>query len=617
ELDKLYKKRDDAQLLLARVHVGRAALLEREGDLDTAATLYGEANALAPAELAIVSAVVQFHVDMRHWPQAVAALEQYATSEQALPADRLAARMRQAVIHGDYELEPTRAIAVLRDVIRLEPGHQDAYYLLAQQLFLTAKYPDARTAIDRVIELATAPGQPLSAAALARYYYYKGRILDAAGDARTAAPQYRRAIEYDPGYAPPALVLARRAADAGDQRQAETLLIDAAHAAMEQGGSVAAVPLQRGLARILLASGDRPAAIEAYRGILNVEPDSASDRVALAEIYAIDDPQRAIGELRKVLERDIHNAPAYRMLASFFSRTGDVERATRVLIALDLLGFAEDADRSTMLRLRAMRAAVPLQQVLVDDDRRRLLITAAVRDPLGEVFDAFAEDVSKLISPPSLGVDLHPVQGDPDPRLARLAGLAGEVAALYQVDVDLFVGNKVPGLAAVTAFPRRLLVLDRDLVDESDAGLRFLFGYAFEAIRGGYALVLQLGSRQRRELVQLLRALISIDDHHTGPAAELADHATGRAAKVLERHAGARDIDPDRWIGGMVEAAKRGGLLACDDFAAAIQMVARLSGERLATHEASVALGAVLGGPDLVRFFLSDAYQQLRDTLTT
>jgi hypothetical protein len=29
-----------------------------------------------------------------------------------------------------------------------------------------------------------------------------------------------------------------------------------------------------------------------------------------------------------------------------------------------------------------------------------------------------------------------------------------------------------------------------------------------------------------------------------------------------------------------------------------------------------VALGSVLGGPDLVRFYLSDNYQQLRDLLT-
>ena len=62
-------------------------------------------------------------------------------------------------------------------------------------------------------------------------------------------------------------------------------------------------------------------------------------------------------------------------------------------------------------------------------------------------------------------------------------------------------------------------------------------------------------------------------------------------------------------------AAKRAGLVACDDFAAAIWMVARLSGELLASHDDTVALGAVLGGSDLVRFYLSDGYQQIRDLL--
>ena len=77
-----------------------------------------------------------------------------------------------------------------------------------------------------------------------------------------------------------------------------------------------------------------------------------------------------------------------------------------------------------------------------------------------------------------------------------------------------------------------------------------------------------------------------------------------RAQKVLERHAGLRDVDPGAWIDGMLACAKRAGLVACDDFAAAIWMVARLSGEKLASHDATVALGAVLGGPDLVRFYL-------------
>ena len=610
ELEKVYKKRDDASELIARVHVGRAAIIERDGDLDQAAELYRQAVELAGDDITILMALVEFHADMRHWDEAIVAIARFVKRPSITPAARLQAMMRRADLHAEGQMDAPRAIEVLAEVIALDPAHQDAYYQLAQQYFLVGRHAEARAAIDRVIELATAPGQPLVAAALARYYYYKGRILDAAGDTRAAAPQYRRAIEYDPGYAPPALVLARRAADGGDQRQAEALLIEAAHAAMAQGGPRAAVPLQRGLARILLASGDRPAAIEAYRGILNVEPDGASDRVALAEIYAVDDPARAIGELRKVLDRDIHHAPAYRLLASFYSRTGDTERAQRVLTALDLLGFAEETDRTTMQRLRASRVAAQLHQPL-DEARRRLLVTPAAKDPLGEIFGAFAQEISEIVSSPSLGVDLQPAQSVGD---ARLLKLAEEVGVLYATDAEIFIGDKVPGLAAVTAFPQRLLVIDRSLLAESDLALRFLLGYAFESIRGGYALLLQLGARQRRELAQLLRTLVAPEQE--GLAAELIARASARSVKVLEKHAGLRDVDPGAWMDGMLACAKRAGLVACDDFAAAIWMVAKLSGENLESHDATVALGSVLGGSDLVRFYLSDDYQQLRDQLS-
>jgi tetratricopeptide (TPR) repeat protein len=610
ELEKIYKKRDDAGSLLARVYVGRAATLEREGDLDGAATLYGQALELAPTDFKILSALVDFHADMRHWREAIAAIRRFADGAPSRE-DRVAALMRQASIHADSEMDAPRAIDVLHQVIELAPQHQGAHYLLAQEYFLIGHFAHARTAIDRVIDLATQPGQELIPEALARYYYYRGRTLEAAGDTRAAAPQYRRAIEYDPGYAPPALVLARRAAETGDQRQAETLLLDTAHAAMAQGGQRAAVPLQRGIARMLLLAGDRPAAIEAYRGILAVEPDGASDRVALAEIYAVDDPARAIAELRKVIDRDIHHAPAYRLLASFYNRTGDFERAHRVLTALDLLGFAEPDDRVAMQQVRASRNSLPLRRGLDDSNRERLLLTSAAREPLGDLWSAFAEPLSARLAPPSLGENLASIENHGD---ARLIQLATEISTVYQLDVEVFVGERVPGLFAMSAFPRRLLVVDRALLGEPEPALRFLFGCAYEAIRGGYAVLLQLGARQRRELALLLRALLS-DPDPDGPAAELLASATPRETKVLERHSGTLRLDPGAWIDGMLASAKRAGLVACDDFAAAIWMVARLAGEKLASHDETVALGAVLGGPDLVKFYLSDSYQLIRDLL--
>ena len=73
----------------------------------------------------------------------------------------------------------------------------------------------------------------------------------------------------------------------------------------------------------------------------------------------------------------------------------------------------------------------------------------------------------------------------------------------------------------------------------------------------------------------------------------------------LERHAhrqGPADLDGDAAGDARLAIAKRGGLVACDDFAGATWMIASISGEMLLSLDATVALGAVLGGADLVRF---------------
>jgi hypothetical protein len=69
-------------------------------------------------------------------------------------------------------------------------------------------------------------------------------------------------------------------------------------------------------------------------------------------------------------------------------------------------------------------------------------------------------------------------------------------------------------------------------------------------------------------------------------------------------------------VAALVQAQDRAGLFACDDFAAAARVLARLSGEELAASgDGAVALGAVPGGTDLVRYFLSDDYHRLRHAL--
>jgi tetratricopeptide (TPR) repeat protein len=614
ELDKLYKKRDDAGPLLARVKVAQAAAVERDGDLDTAQAIYAEAVALAPDDFAVLSARITLDVNLRRWNEATLAITRFVgtTPPPPLPV-HLAALMRQAEIHADGEMDAKAAIAVLREVIRLDPSHEHAYYLLAQEHFALGRYAEAKAAIDRVIELAAAPGSAIAPESLSRYYYYRGRITEVGGDARGATSQYRRACEYDPGYAPPALALARRAADAGDRAAAETLLIDAAHAAMEKGGPIAAVPLQRGLARILLSAGERAAAIEAYRGILGVD-DSPADRVALAEIYAIDDPAKAVSELRKVLERTIHHAPVYRLLAAYYLRLGEISRAVRSHAVMSQLGFAEDADRAEAAHLRPQVPFAPVVRSLDDDLRQRVLVTAAAREVFGEILAAAPDELAALYPTPFLGENLLPVQRVDDPALR--AAIA-DVSRLTGVEAEVFLGERVPGLVAMVATPRKLVVIDRTLIGEADGPRRYLLGWAFEALRGGYAFLHHLGKKQRSELGGFVKSLLLPESERPGPTNEFVRGLPKRAQRVIERHTGGgRELDGEAWIDGMLAIAKRGGLVACDDFFDATWMIARISGEMLLSHDATVALGAVLGGADLIRFYLSDDYQRIRETLT-
>ena len=615
ELDKIYRKRDDSQPFMARVRVAEAVMIERDGDLDAAEELYAEANVLAPVDFAILSALVDLHANMRRWTHAVDAIVRFLAAEPPQPDEvRVRALMRQAELHADCEMDPHRAISVLKEVIKLDPSHQEAPYRLAQELYILGRYGEARAAVERVIQLAAAPGTEVLAETLARYYYYLGRIIEASNDPRASASQYRRAAEYDPGYAPPVLALAKRAADGGDQRQAETLLINAAHAAMETGGAAAAVPLQRGLARILLASGDRPAAIEAYRGILAVEPDGATDRVALAEIYAIDDLPKAISELKKVIDRDIHHAPAYRLLGSFYARTGEPELAARVLSTMEMLGFAEEGDRGAAAKARAAQTRTPLRRRLDEDLRKQFLLTDAVASPLGEVFLGMADEVAQLFPQPVMGENLIPVQTIEDPVL-KVA--VADLFRLYGLEAEIYVGENVPGSMAVVTQPRNIVVIDREHLTESDAGRRFLLAYALDGLRGNYSLLYSLGRRQRTELGSLLKSLILPESERAGPTNEFIKTLPKRAIKIIERLSGRRrSVNPDEWIDQMLAIPKRAGLFACDDFFAATRMIARLNGENLAVGQEATALGAVLGGADLVRFFLSDEYHRLREILS-
>ena len=88
-----------------------------------------------------------------------------------------------------------------------------------------------------------------------------------------------------------------------------------------------------------------------------------------------------------------------------------------------------------------------------------------------------------------------------------------------------------------------------------------------------------------------------------------------KAAKAVERLQGmAAGASVDGWFAALGQAADRAGLLACDDVGAAARMLAKLGGEEL-PEGGALALGQIPGVAELVRFYLSDAYHELRTAL--
>lgn len=602
ELERLYRK-EQAQAALARVLTGQATLREGIGDIEGAEELYLDAVRLALEEYIVVEPLVALHERLRRFAAAATVLEAFITRAQTVSA-RSAARYRLAEILGDGAMEPSRAAAALRELLAEEPDHRPALFRLAQELYLLGRYGEAQEVCERLIQLTAAPGRAVLLEELARYYDYQGRIAEAAGDAASAGRSYRRALELDSTYPPAVLSLARRAVAAGDGAQAQALVDEALKRA---AGGPAELPLLRGRARLLGAVGEVAAAIETYGRLLAQAPASHDDRVALAELLtrSKEGLKQAREELLLVISSDLRNAEAYRLLMTVYKNSKDLDRAARAGTMLRLLGYAEPTDQMPAFRANVKRG------VLSQELRRTHLLPSPALGLFNDVLATVREALDEIYSLPPLP-DVEPAVDDPAFKICVV-----DAQRLFGLEAEVFWAPKVPGGVLLFDSPKPMVLIERSLAEGSDGERRFLLGRAFEPLRGGYALFTRLLPAEQAEVGQLLTQLLT----PAGESSPLLRALPKKAVKMIERLRSAAASTPPtvsfaEWLAALGQAADRAGLLACDDVGAAVRMLARLGGEELAASaDGVVALGQVPGGGELVRFFLSAAYHELRSTL--
>ncbi len=388
---------------------------------------------------------------------------------------------------------------------------------------------------------------------------------------------------------------------------------------MAQGGPRAAVPLQRGLARILLGLRRPPGG---HRGLPRHPQRRARRRRATASRSPRSTPS-TIRSARSASYARCSSATSTTRPRTACSRrstaaTGEIDRATRVLTALDLLGFAEEADRQTPQRLKAARespAAAALARrvqprAAADHDGRARAARRGVR--------ARSPRRSRRSSPqPSLGENLAPVaERRPTPGCSRSRGRDRRPVRTRRRGVRRREGARA--WSRSTAFPRRLVVIDRTLLAE-ERRCRCGSCSATRSSRSAAAMP-RCSSSVRASAASsapLLRALLAAGEDPAAPAAEIvnaANPARHEGPRAPRREP--RSSTPGRGSTACWRARSAAGLLACDDFACG-DLDGGPAGRRDAwpATTTTVALGSVLGGPDLVRFYLSDDYQHDSATL--
>ena len=134
ELEKIYRKRDDTGAApRARPRRPGGACVERDGDLDAAEkALPRGARARRRSDFTVLSALVELHVNMRRFgtPRTRSCAIDSAFLESGKPPPprevRVPALLRLAEIHATARWTPHRAATVLREVLRIEPAHQEA-----------------------------------------------------------------------------------------------------------------------------------------------------------------------------------------------------------------------------------------------------------------------------------------------------------------------------------------------------------------------------------------------------------------------------------------------------------------------------------------------------------
>ena len=372
---------------------------------------------------------------------------------------------------------------------------------------------------------------------------------------------------------------------------------------------------------------DGPGAIEALRGAVEVRPDDAESRAALAELYAAKgDRTVAVSELELVAAVAPTRAQTYRRLHELHSRAQRPDRAWLVATCLEELGAADVSHELAIEQFRPdgpIRPTTALEDAWWDECLRAPGADPIVCDILRAVSGAaIALRLEELAAKKKLPTLDPATKQDKASTASVVRTFVWAARALGIALPDLYLLDDVPsGIAAVPAETPGTALGPQVRTGMTVQQLAFLTGRHLTYYRPEhYALVFFPTLADVSSLVlasvRLVIPGISVPppaDGESKVAANLSSRLSGENKEAIEDAVERLDarggkLDLLAWVRHVELTAARAGLLLAGDLRVPMRLMKEES-------RAIGELSAETKRGDLLAFCGSDAYGKLRERM--
>lgn len=639
-------------IYLERRHVDRLLDLyeRRAGAIDNheeQASLLFDAGKAAQSELHDVERAIGYYQqvlerDSRHagaverlgpirfarseWDEAIDAFHRTLAVSKNADA-KLEALKSLGIIYQEHRTDLVRAVQSFHAALQADPRDVDSLRRLG------AVYKEARdwgSAVNVFLRLAEATPsleeKVGSLLQLGELYEQGVRQTD------NAIMAYRKVLEI----APSNQVAILRLIDLYESTQDWTALAETTSAYVQTLGPAdraKAAPLHMKVADVYemrLRDDDR--AIRSLQAALEAKPDEGKALERLAALYGKkrETYPQAIDAHRRLLGLYPFRTQSYREMFTMYEELKEYDKA---FVLAEVLVFlrAANQDEEYFYELHRSKVAPRAEGRLPTRDHVRWVVHPGERGPVRDIFEVLSAELGRVfpgdLSPYGLNprTDKHGPKSDLAVR--KLADELAEVLNVPAFDLwtsqkaglDVFLENeRPPALIVGQQFGRRL----------QDADQRFLLSRELERLKGGHALLAQLGPRQIEGILWAVASLVNpgvqaqVDPAVADQMQRAIRGVSSKARKQLE-DAGALlirgPVDVARHQAAMDHTANRAGLVMTNDVSVAVRNIAkRYPNVRPVFRDASGAeetVGQIPEVRELLAFAISEEYFAARARL--